>query len=220
MNPTHRLVFVITQLTTGAFEVDLIDASSSARQSCQLLESRTSQMRDAFEAAEPTTVHLITRYRHSNVNLRTQLLRIIGRAGLRTWPKLFVNLRSSRETELAESYPMHVVTAWLGNSPDIAPKHYLQVTEDHFERAAKSHQKVHHNPHQQTDAPSRTNSQDVQDESHKCSDDGELCELVLNSADQCESIGPISSTPCRDRTCDLLIKSLRKSVCPVIDHHR
>ena len=30
---------------------------------------------------------------------------------------------------------MHVVTAWLGNSPDIAKKHYLQLTEEQFERA-------------------------------------------------------------------------------------
>ena len=33
-----------------------------------------------------------------------QLLRIIGRAGLQPWPKLFHNLRASRETELSEDY--------------------------------------------------------------------------------------------------------------------
>jgi hypothetical protein len=60
---------------------------------------------------------------------------------LAPWPKLFVNLRSTRETELVEQFPMHVVTAWLGNSPDIAKKHYLQVTEDHFAKAVeKAHQ--------------------------------------------------------------------------------
>ena len=37
--------------------------------------------------------------------------------------------------ELAERFPMHVVTAWLGNSPDVARKHYLQTTEEHFDRA-------------------------------------------------------------------------------------
>ena len=60
---------------------------------------------------------------------------IIERAGLKTWPKLFQNLRASRETELVEKFPIHVVTDWLGNSPDIAHKHYLQTHEEHFKRA-------------------------------------------------------------------------------------
>jgi integrase len=57
------------------------------------------------------------------------------RAGITPWPKLFVNLRSSRETELVEQFPIHVVTAWLGNSPTIAQAHYLQVTDDHYRLA-------------------------------------------------------------------------------------
>ena len=71
-----------------------------------------------------------------NVNLRTQFERIIRRAGLQPWPRLFHNLRASRETELAQEYPVHVVTAWLGNSPRIAMKHYLMTTEADFQRAA------------------------------------------------------------------------------------
>ncbi|MCA9177890.1 MAG: hypothetical protein KDB14_25670 [Planctomycetales bacterium] len=46
-------------------------------------------------------------------------------------------MRASRETELAKEYPIHVVTAWLGNTPRIALKHYLQVTDADFERAAQ-----------------------------------------------------------------------------------
>jgi hypothetical protein len=73
-----------------------------------------------------------------NANLRTQLERIIGRAGLTPWPKLFQNLRSTRETELAESFPLKVVCEWIGNSPEVAVKHYLQVTDEHFERACSA----------------------------------------------------------------------------------
>ena len=80
--------------------------------------------------------YVITRYRQANCNLRTQLQRIIAKAGLKPWPKLFQNLRSTRETELAECWPEHVVCAWIGNSQAVARKHYLQVTEEHFERAA------------------------------------------------------------------------------------
>ena len=72
-----------------------------------------------------------------NCNLRTQFERLVKRAGLQKWPRLFHNLRASRETELAKDYPIHVVTAWLGNTPQIAMKHYLQVTDDDFERASQ-----------------------------------------------------------------------------------
>ena len=93
-------------------------------------------LREVFEQAEPGTEHVITRYRQANVNLRTQLQRILKRAGLKPWPRLFQNLRSSRETELVEDYPLHVVTAWIGNSKAIAAKHYLQLRDADFDRAA------------------------------------------------------------------------------------
>ena len=54
---------------------------------------------------------------------------------MKLWPKLCQNLRSTRETELAEQYPIHVVCEWIGASQPVAMKHYLQVTEEHFEQA-------------------------------------------------------------------------------------
>ena len=77
-----------------------------------------------WDAAEPGTVHVVTRYRDGNANLRTQLERIIARAGLKPWPKLFQNLRASRATELASEHPAHVAAAWLGHSTLVANKHY------------------------------------------------------------------------------------------------
>lgn len=90
---------------------------------------------DAFECAEEESVYCVTRYRSQDVNLRTQLLKILRRAGVEPWERLFQNLRSSRETELANEFPLHVVTAWLGNTPRVADKHYLQVTADHYAQA-------------------------------------------------------------------------------------
>ncbi len=88
------------------------------------------------EQAAERTVHVVTRYRSSTQNLRTELNRIIKRAGVIPWPKPFQNLRSTRETELMETYPAHVVCRWIGNSEAVAKKHYLQVTDAHFEKAA------------------------------------------------------------------------------------
>lgn len=76
--------------------------------------------------------YVVTRYREKNVNLRTQFERILRRANVDAWPRLFHNLRASRQTELMNSFPAHVVCDWLGNTEAIASKHYLQTTDDHF----------------------------------------------------------------------------------------
>jgi integrase len=78
---------------------------------------------------------VITQYRDTNANLRTQLLRIIAKAKLTPWPKLFQNLRASRATELAAEFQAHVAAEWMGHSTVVADKHYWRVTEQDFERA-------------------------------------------------------------------------------------
>jgi len=93
---------------------------------------------EAFEQAEEGAEYVITRYRRANCNLRTQLERILARAGLEPWPRLFQNLRSTRETELANEYPLHVVTYWIGNTARIAAKHYLQISDSMYQQAAQN----------------------------------------------------------------------------------
>ncbi len=112
-------------------------------------------LREAYELAPEGAEYVITRYRSADKNLRTQLERIIKRAGLEPWPKLFHNLRATRQTELEETFPSHVVCAWIGNSEKVARQHYLQTTEEHFERAVQN--TVHHpsthdhaEPHEKT----------------------------------------------------------------------
>ena len=72
-------------------------------------------------------------------NLGVHMARIIKRAGLETWPKLFQNLRSTRETELFKMTGGNVkaVCSWIGNSPQVAMTHYAQVTEADMKEAAK-----------------------------------------------------------------------------------
>ena len=99
-------------------------------------------LEEAYDLADPGEEYVIARYCNPNANLRSQLHRIIKTAGCTPWPKAFNNLRSSRETELVKEHPLHVVTAWLGNSPKVATEHYLQVTDADF---AKVTQGVVHN---------------------------------------------------------------------------
>ncbi len=91
-------------------------------------------LEDAHELA-PAGTEFVVWKRRAAANLRTPMLKIIRRAGIEPWPKPFHNLRASRQTELAEEFPIHVVCAWLGNTPEIARNHYLLVTEGHWQRA-------------------------------------------------------------------------------------
>ncbi len=90
------------------------------------------------EQAEPGAEYVINRNRGGNANLRTQFKRIVKRAGLKPGPRLFHNLRASRQTELTASFPLHVVCEWLGNTAAVASKHYLTVTEADCQLAATS----------------------------------------------------------------------------------
>jgi len=122
-------------------------------------------LEEVWEQAEPGTEFVITRYRSGNANLRTQLERIIRLAGLEPWPKPFQNLRSTRETELAEKFPMHIVCAWIGNTQAVAAKHYLQVRDEDFDRAARhdaySDARATHIPTQQPTGDSGTSWQET-----------------------------------------------------------
>lgn len=88
-----------------------------------------------WDDADEGAVFITPSYTSTDANLRTRLLRTIKRAGVSPWPKPWQNLRSSRETELADTYPIQVVVAWIGNSVAVAKKHYLQVTDNHFREA-------------------------------------------------------------------------------------
>ena len=123
---------------------------------------------DAFDLAPEGAVYVVDeRMRASsqgkagwrNCNLRTTFTKIVTRAGLTAWPRLFHNLRSSRQTELDEKFPSHVVCDWLGTSEDIARKHYLQTTDDHFARAASDDSEAKQNPKQLAAVLGRSNSQ-------------------------------------------------------------
>jgi integrase len=72
----------------------------------------------------------------TDASLRATLERAIKRAGAASWPRLWHNLRASRQTELERDWPSHVVCNWLGNTKAVAEKHYLMVTEADFSKAA------------------------------------------------------------------------------------
>jgi len=90
---------------------------------------------DAFEAAAPGEQFVVPMAARPGANLRTTAEKVIERAGVDAWPRLFQNLRASCETDWVQRYPAHVCAKWLGHSPTIAAQHYLQVRDAHFQDA-------------------------------------------------------------------------------------
>ena len=81
---------------------------------------------NVLKKASPEQVHLLPCIL-PGYNPHTQFVRLIERAGLNPWPKVWQNLRSTRETELLKDFPIHVVCGWIGNTERIARRHYLQT---------------------------------------------------------------------------------------------
>ena len=92
-------------------------------------------LQQAREDAEKDAVYVLPKLRRKGYNPATHMKRIVERACKTSWPKVFQNCRSTRQTELSQRFPSHVVASWLGNSTRIAEQFYLQVTEDHFQQA-------------------------------------------------------------------------------------
>jgi len=93
-------------------------------------------LQSLFDVADDGAEAVIPRLRDPKTNLRTQFERIMARAGVKPWPRLFHNMRASCACDWVERFPNHVVAAWLGHSPMIASMHYLQTRDVHFDLAA------------------------------------------------------------------------------------
>lgn len=71
---------------------------------------------------------VLTTVRGGNANLRNVFLRIIERAGLKKWERIFQNLRASASTDIYNDFGDYYEAQWVGHGHDVAIKHYLQIT--------------------------------------------------------------------------------------------
>jgi hypothetical protein len=65
------------------------------------------------------------------------LIKLIRRVGLAPWPKLWHTLRSTRQTERADSLSAHVDCTWIGNSPATCNERFVEVPDRYYEKAAR-----------------------------------------------------------------------------------
>ncbi len=164
---------------------------------------------NAFELAESGAEFVVSGYRDPKANLRTQLLRIIERAGLEPWPRLFNSMRASRATELAAEYPAAVCTSWMGHTQAVGESHYHMVREEDFARAitnpitrsgAKCGALLSQNASQQQ-AADNSNNEQIRSQIDK----GPAFMPVPSSC--CHSLQNRSNGPGQTRTADLTVIS-------------
>jgi hypothetical protein len=150
-------------------------------------------------AAEPVVVPEAAELPMPAVELPTMI--VDPKGGLTPWSELFQNLRSTRETELAETHPLHVVCSWIGNNRAVAARRYLQVTNTDFDRAsgsrAESGAQTGENATHKQAQPLPANSCRLSQKTHKALENQGLCHAPTDGGDawQCVQVGGTGLEP-------------------------
>ena len=82
-----------------------------------------------------------------NGNLRGRFNNFLQVSGIPQINKPFQSMRSSRENEMVEEYPLKCVVDWVGHDIKVAAKHYLDSSsEEYHQKAILGHEKVTSDP--------------------------------------------------------------------------
>lgn len=99
------------------------------------------EIRQALDDLRPITgdgEYVLKSLREKSNNWRTPLEKMLTRAGITPWAPIFNCLRSSAEIDIARTHGLQCATEWVGNSVQVAMKHYVRSTAEDFSRAAES----------------------------------------------------------------------------------
>jgi integrase len=86
------------------------------------------------EASEDDNVFSRTFTNRSN--LRVYINLYCRAAGIKLWPKLFINLRVSHVNDINRVFHSYVCNTWNGHSQEVANAHYMLIREEDYQRAA------------------------------------------------------------------------------------
>ena len=89
-------------------------------------------MHEVSKHTDPDDFVIQKRRAQSEANLRGRMARLC----IKKWPKIFQNLRSTRQTILEQFYPRGTVCEWMGNTEDVAEAHYIQEQKEFRKTAA------------------------------------------------------------------------------------
>ena len=88
---------------------------------------------------------------------------------------------------MEQDYPTYVVCKWLGNTPNIAHRHYLTVTETHFQDAAENGGRTGDKRGMQPPVTPRTDSHEKTLTPHEVRENATFAEVV-DVLDSCEEV--------------------------------
>ena len=133
--PDVRADGSIVAVQLGADRTRLVRVSATGDSIVPITPELRPILQSLFDQATEGSEAVVPRLTDPTTNPRTAFMKLIARAGyepqFETW---------------AEALPAHVValpnTSWLGHSPLVAAKHYLQTRDAHFEVAIRGMPRV------------------------------------------------------------------------------
>jgi integrase len=92
-----------------------------------IFEALRPHLERAYRERAPGAVYVVPRARHGS-NLATHAKRLVQKAGVEPWPKLFTNLRGSCSDDLERrGVAEKAINAWIGNTAHLRRRHYHAV---------------------------------------------------------------------------------------------
>jgi len=92
-----------------------------------IFEALRPHLERAYRERAPGAVYVVPRARHGS-NLATHAKRLVKKAGVEPWPKLFTNLRGSCSDDLERrGVAEKAINAWIGNTAHLRRRHYHAV---------------------------------------------------------------------------------------------
>jgi len=131
---TNALRWSDVDFETGGLDVD--DVKNTRRRLCPLFKPvRVELERLRKIRGDKPGVFVFSESLRTVSNLRTTFKKLVYRAGLEPWPKLFQNLRANASTDVSDEYGPKCESDWLGHSAEISLTHYQQIPPEKRERA-------------------------------------------------------------------------------------
>lgn len=135
--PSECLALKWTDINWDQGRVRVTDSKRKTERIVPLFPKWQKALDELWDLSDEGAVHVFEQYRTSaNKMFRQHVLAVLEHQKIKAWPKLFQNMRASRETDLKKMFPgeEHVVCYWIGNSEKVAAKHYDRIHDDHYSR--------------------------------------------------------------------------------------
>ena len=91
----------------------------------------------AFEHAEPGESAIVPETQMSRHNLHVRIPVMIRQADMTPWSSPYQVLRRNCETDWAQRFPQRAVSTWIGHDITVSARHYLQVSEELYDKVSE-----------------------------------------------------------------------------------